>query len=273
MKKNQIQGKHVRCKSCGWEFKGNFCPNCGQSAKTKRITVRGILTDLFPDVFHLDNKFVHTCIELLHCPGLMMRRFLDGDRAKFCKPVPLLFIIVAVYLVINHYFGLPTDTGNTKMVENPKSVNDMNRVLYALLFNIQSTANQTWFTLAVVVFTLFPNYIVFKASEYGRHMNLAEHFCVLVFLECQNYLVGTLLFPVNWLTDGWFYNNCSIFILLFFFVWDFKQLLNISWWKSFKLSAASWALLIVIFLSITTVLSVTLSQLGVMDGIIEGMKK
>lgn len=267
-----MQIKRVKCKSCGSEFKGKYCPHCGQSANIKRITAKSVLTDLFPDIFHVDNRFVHTCVELLHCPGHMMRRFMEGNRVKYCKPVPLLFILVAVFLVINHFFEVNLETKTPQVVEHPESINEMNLVVYALLANIQNTVDQTWFTLAVVVFTLIPNYIVFRASEYGKHMNIAEHFCVLVFLECQNYLTGILLFPFNWLTDGWVYAHCSIVLLLFFFVWDFKQLLNISWWKSLKLSCASWSLFLALFMLITTIISVTLNRLGYMDSIINKLQ-
>ena len=36
----------IKCLNCGTEFEGKFCPECGQSAKTGRFTMRFIFENL-----------------------------------------------------------------------------------------------------------------------------------------------------------------------------------------------------------------------------------
>lgn len=47
----QTEVKTIRCLNCGKEFEGDFCPKCGQSAKTGRFTLRFIWENLISALF------------------------------------------------------------------------------------------------------------------------------------------------------------------------------------------------------------------------------
>lgn len=62
-----------KCLNCGTVFSGKFCPECGHSADTKRLSFRRAITETIPDIYNLDNKFVLTCIDLFRKPGDVLR--------------------------------------------------------------------------------------------------------------------------------------------------------------------------------------------------------
>ena len=45
--------EHV-CKNCGTAYRGNYCPGCGQTSKTERLTMRHALTGLVNALTSLD---------------------------------------------------------------------------------------------------------------------------------------------------------------------------------------------------------------------------
>lgn len=70
---NTSEHNKNKCLNCGTAFSGKFCPECGQSANTKRLSFRRAITETIPDIYNLDNKFVLTCIDLFRKPGEVLR--------------------------------------------------------------------------------------------------------------------------------------------------------------------------------------------------------
>lgn len=52
---NTSERNKNKCLNCGTEFSGNFCPECVQSADTKRLSFRRAITETIPDIYNLDN--------------------------------------------------------------------------------------------------------------------------------------------------------------------------------------------------------------------------
>ena len=57
------------CKNCDTVFNGNFCPNCSQSASTRRIDAQYILHDIPHSVLHIDKGLPYTFFRLSVNPG------------------------------------------------------------------------------------------------------------------------------------------------------------------------------------------------------------
>ena len=60
------------CLNCGNRFKGNFCPHCGQSAKTRRLKLREMMTNAVAPFLGGDSRFVRSCRDLLVRPGIIV---------------------------------------------------------------------------------------------------------------------------------------------------------------------------------------------------------
>lgn len=105
-----MEGKH-RCLNCGTEFEGNYCPQCGQSAKTRRMTVSSLFQSLATAMFSFDKGFWKTLRGLFTRPGRMMGEYLRGRRASYGNPFSLLVILTTIFIVEAHFLGVKNDGG------------------------------------------------------------------------------------------------------------------------------------------------------------------
>lgn len=97
------------CLNCGAHAPARFCDNCGQKAQVHR-SLAAIGHDLMHGVLHLDGKLWRTLPLLTFKPGILTRRYIDGERAKFVSPMAMfLFSIFAMFAVFQ-MIGLTTPT-------------------------------------------------------------------------------------------------------------------------------------------------------------------
>ena len=84
-----------RCLSCGYEYEGNFCPNCGQDSNTGRLGWHSVFAKMF-DVWDVEKSSLPTTLlHLLSRPGYMICDYLDGRRRPYYSPVMLVFILAS----------------------------------------------------------------------------------------------------------------------------------------------------------------------------------
>ena len=89
-----------RCRTCGEEYQGNYCPRCGQSAKIGRYSFKNALL-LFFDVWGMGNRgMFRTLRDLVLRPGYMIRDYISGMQMAYFPPFKLLFLMTAFLLVI-----------------------------------------------------------------------------------------------------------------------------------------------------------------------------
>ena len=89
------------CLNCGTKLNGAYCFACGQKAHVHR-SVRGFFQDFIAGLFNFEGKIWRTLPMLAWCPGLMTRRYIAGERARFISPVALyLFTVFAMFAVLN----------------------------------------------------------------------------------------------------------------------------------------------------------------------------
>lgn len=95
----------TKCRSCGFSGAGQYCSQCGQSFKTKRITLPGLLQDIFHLFTHFDKGFFYTLKRLIIAPGYMQRDFIEGNRNRHQKPFSM-FFICATFSALARYWLL-----------------------------------------------------------------------------------------------------------------------------------------------------------------------
>lgn len=89
------------CLNCGTRLIGPYCSACGQKAHVHR-SVRAFFQDFVAGLFNFEGKIWRTLPMLAWCPGLMTRRYIAGERARFISPVALyLFTVFAMFAVLN----------------------------------------------------------------------------------------------------------------------------------------------------------------------------
>lgn len=95
--------KMTNCKNCNHQISENFCPNCGNPAKLKRIDKHYISHEAL-HLLHFEKGFFYTAKELVTRPGDSIREFITENRNKHMKPVPFLILTSLLFTVIAHYF-------------------------------------------------------------------------------------------------------------------------------------------------------------------------
>lgn len=103
------ESKTTQCLNCGTEFKGNFCPECGQSADTGRFTLKFIWENLLAAFLSKDGGIWFTLKNLFTRPGAMIVEILNGKRRNYFSPFPMLFSVLTVYILLFTFTGSRSD--------------------------------------------------------------------------------------------------------------------------------------------------------------------
>lgn len=93
--------------------------------------------------------------------------------------------------------------------------------------------NKAFSILALLPLFTISTRLSFCRTSIGRRLNLTEYFFAQVYIACQILWISLLILPFTGtahLNDIFDLSYKAIFIL---FVWDYRQLFGLSWWKSF----------------------------------------
>jgi hypothetical protein len=98
---------HGLCGNCGADVAGAYCSACGQSGHLHR-SLWHLSVEFLHGVLHFDAKGYRTLPLLVGRPGVLTRRYIDGQRTRYVSPLALfLFCMFLVYFV----FSLATEHG------------------------------------------------------------------------------------------------------------------------------------------------------------------
>lgn len=101
-----------KCVSCGNQFLGNYCNQCGEKiVMEEERTLRYFLGEVLNAFTFADNKALKTFKYLFAKPGILPKRFIEGQRKVFIAPLPLFLLINLIYFFFN-----PLDTFNSRLV-------------------------------------------------------------------------------------------------------------------------------------------------------------
>lgn len=98
-------GSHV-CKQCDHSGSGKFCSNCGQAYSIKKITLAGILDEVFHFFSHLEKGFPYTLKQIIVHPGQMQREYVEGQRIKYQKPFSMYFLCATIAALMYYWINL-----------------------------------------------------------------------------------------------------------------------------------------------------------------------
>lgn len=258
----------MKCLNCGTICNEKYCPKCGQKTSTRRFQVQEIIIDTFASLVGGDNKLWTTCVSLLTRPGNMVREYILGRRASYYNPVELLVFLVAAYAFATYFF---TDALSPFDVVRPELQADSISSSSAETFLTYYQAllgNNVYFAIFSVVISIIPYRLVFRKVKLMRPtdevaaMNVAEHFIALTYQTCFNIILAFLLIPFSVIEDWktWLARIFFVMPTVYCFIL-YKQMLQISWWRSIRLNLCA------LILSIILNLILLLTVIGILYGI------
>ncbi len=208
----------IICKNCTQHFKGNFCPNCGQSASIEKINAKYFLHDIPHSLFHINKGFFYTLINLLKHPGKTLREYLEGKRVSHYKPFG--FVIVLTTICVLLISGIENAINHKYMLLHPG---------YKLNFKNNLFAKYP----SILIFAMIPllslvTWLFLRKKKY----NFWEHFLVNTYLAAHLniflLLINIYKFIRFYITENWQGFNYTIFLTIFmtYYGFAFGRLLN-----------------------------------------------
>ncbi|MGQ7868124.1 DUF3667 domain-containing protein [Sunxiuqinia sp. sy24] len=89
------------CSNCSHEFKGFYCPNCGQSSSEFDRPVGFVFYDFLGNLLAFDSRFVRTFRDLVFKPGFLTVEFFKGRRARYAPPFRIyIFMSFILFLLL-----------------------------------------------------------------------------------------------------------------------------------------------------------------------------
>ena len=79
-----------RCRNCGAEATGNYCPACGQETDVALPPAGTFLREAAGRYVSLDSRLLRSLHALLFRPAFLTREYLVGRRRRYVRPARLL---------------------------------------------------------------------------------------------------------------------------------------------------------------------------------------
>lgn len=241
-----------RCKNCGHTVTDNYCPNCGQSTQTKRISLSELFHDFSRSVFFLDKGLLYTSRELTLRPGPAIRGYLAGKRVSLQKSFDYLFSIVAIYLFVIHFFIVPPVQNNQ---QSSTTINPITNETTIAQEDDDSRLYTAWildhFTLLMActlpLSALF-TFWLYRKSGY----NYGENLIINAYALGLRLLLVMLLLPVKYLLNDspTFGTIQRILTYIVFFSIIVHVFNGYTWWQHLLRIIAYILLLVIVFISI-----------------------
>jgi len=115
VKKKEPKVSH--CANCKHAFENkhfDFCPSCGQK-RYARLTMKGIIENMFSNYFSFDSKIINTIGPFLFNPGKVAKDYINGKRKHHVSPSQLYFFFSFILLLfITSLFVKPWETELSK---------------------------------------------------------------------------------------------------------------------------------------------------------------
>lgn len=108
----------TRCANCDTPLIGEFCSECGQSARDYDVPIGTFAKDVVSESFDLDSRLRSTMGPLFFRPGLVPRDYVAGHRARFVPPIRL-YILASFVMFLLMSFGssVRVDSGDAREVD------------------------------------------------------------------------------------------------------------------------------------------------------------
>jgi hypothetical protein len=116
------------CANCEAPLSGAFCHRCGQTAHIHRSLLH-ILEETLHGILHFDTKTWRTLPLLIARPGLLTRRYIDGQRVRYVPPLSLFLFTVFLMFFAMSFIGSPNTVVslNPNDAAPPPAVNEADR--------------------------------------------------------------------------------------------------------------------------------------------------
>ncbi len=188
------------CQSCGNQFRGSYCNQCGEKVLDEQDrSFKAFLNNLLIAITFADNKFVKTLWWVIRKPGFICKEFAEGRTVKYLRPLSLFFVLNLIYFLFP-VIQLFNASLNTQLLAPQRQlVKDMvahkmmslqmtDIASFSLIYNQKTTSLAKLMVMLFVVVASLPlNFLYRKKDRY-----FTDHVSYTVELACFNLFANTI---------------------------------------------------------------------------------
>lgn len=175
----------MNCLNCGNHLSGNYCSNCGQSAKTHRLSIWHFLVhDLVHSFWHVDHGILFTLEEVLVRPGKAAMEYIRGKRAGRFPILTFILILLGISFWLYGKAGTAHHI-EAPVISGPKAAQEFVDMIVLII-----THYTKWIFLSLLPIGSIGTWIVFRSSRNNYTENLlinsyafAAAMVVIVYLQ------------------------------------------------------------------------------------------
>ncbi len=238
------------CLNCNNTFESDYCPYCGQAAKTKRLRLTEIVNNFIGSFVGGDNRFLRTCLDLICRPGYMVRDYLNGKRVRYYNPLQLYVFMLTLYAVVSYVLGV-----------SDSIIDDMTNL------DLDTDVEASKYASVDFIIKCIRKCKVTRPDGQQLPLNLTEQFYTQMYHSCISLFFSVAMLPLC-LVKSLDTIVIAIYqiVTIAYIVILYRQLMTIGWWKSIVLNAISLLLTIILFIAL-------LMLIAVIAGVTEGLTK
>lgn len=262
-KRIQTPESKQHCLNCDQDYEGAYCPHCGQSHATHRITWGNFWRNFVMNGIGLQGTLPHTIIELFYRPGFLIRDYLAGKRQHYTNPFRMLLLTAAIFILFNS-MGLGGNlkeaatelslSMNTDPATTAQDAAVTNMVVQGMMDKMYS--NFGTFNLLLILIMTVPFWIVFRrAGQYrNQPLNISEAATAIAFVGCQNMVIN--LFSLPFIRQGTMGIVATVgyIILIPLILLTFRQMFDMKWTQFLARNILFAALFLLFYLAFTIIL-------------------
>ena len=198
----------IHCKNCETQFKGKFCPNCGQSVYEFDRPFKFLIVDFAGNIFAFDTRFWKSLVSLILRPGNYTANYVKGHRASYTPPFRLyiftsfiFFLLLSIYVkqnvAINENDQLEMFSAINEQLNNNKTKPDSIQIQNVKLMPNYKKMAETAKEVVNNPSTYLNRYIKFISWALFLLMQVYACFLWLFFRKSRAYYFNHLIFAIN----------------------------------------------------------------------------
>ena len=251
------------CLNCGKDYKGAYCPHCGQSHATHRITWGNFWRNFVMNGIGLQGTLPHTIIELFYRPGFLIRDYLAGKRQHYTNPFRMLLLTAAIFILFNS-MGLGGNlkeaatelslSMNTDQATTAQDAAVTNMVVQGMMDKMYG--NFGTFNLLLILIMTVPFWMVFRrAGQYrNQPLNISEAATAIAFVGCQNMVINLFSLPFIHQGTMGIVATVGYIILIPLILLTFRQMFDMKWTHFIARNMLFAVLFLLFYLAFTIIL-------------------
>jgi hypothetical protein len=208
------------CKSCGNEFLGLYCNQCGEKILEPRDrSFKTFLTNIQVALTFADNKFLKSLKLIIANPGFLSKEYVEGRRVNYIKPLQMFFVLNLIYFLfpLVQLFNTSLNTQMylrshsrivRQMVTQRLADEHLTYQAFNLIYNEKSTSLAKLLIIVFVLFASLPFNLIYRKKNryFTDHLTLSVEL-VAFNLAMNAILLSLFLITVNklihWTHAGW----------------------------------------------------------------------